>query len=393
MSLLAARQDIVDEYVKQLPWTTTQLTRLPLPSSLQSRFFRHVTLGNIGSHSALDVSHGAVTEGLHSAVVVQEDRAAPYTDVFDTYEWMGEIQGVVDETKIVQKWKDMLSEPVVRWLRERHAIVIPNRSLAVYLRDKATGYQNIYDMRVPFFGNIELLQAEERDPHYRPAVNQLDLAKKAGLAIPEVFSSPEKADKPFIIKADKGKGPRSFARNFLIVRDPKNYHAELEKKVNEFPEEDREAVRHALTNGHVEEFIDGPYINFYFFNSPLRQRLEFVGTDTRQQFPNGEEAVHIPNSPRESLLSQVYKMGKALVEVVAAHYERGAIGPVAVQCVGDENEILRMYDMCLRIGGAPDTEVTPLSRYSYRTGMSYGRRIARETKDGIRLGKLDRVLT
>ncbi|MEM4911301.1 MAG: DUF1246 domain-containing protein, partial [Metallosphaera sp.] len=91
----------------------------------------------LASHSALDVFDGAKDEGFRTIALAKKGRERPYL----------EFKRIVDDIIILNDFKEIASEEVQEKLVKENAILVPNRSLAVYL-----GYDNIERMRVKFFG-------------------------------------------------------------------------------------------------------------------------------------------------------------------------------------------------------------------------------------------------
>lgn len=355
----------------------------------------NLSLGFIGSHSACDGCKGAQLEDIPNFVVAKKGRELTYTKAFHEREQGGRKVGAIQEVRVVDNWNDMTSDEVVFWMRERNGVFVPSRSLAVYLRDKSTGsYDPILGMTVPFFGNIDLLQAEERADPYKIEHNQDFLAEEANLPVPKTFKNPDEIDGPALIKASQFSKDRDFERNFIVVNSPEEYYKELDKVVSKAPDADKDRVRKAFKSATIQEYLGKEsLINLNFFYSPTWDSLELLGTDSRTQFPNGEECTHIPISLRESLYEQSYQMGVDLVEAVGKHYPQGLVGPFAIQCLPDENEKLRPIDLSLRIPGSPDSGITPSAFTLYGERMDFGRRIAIELKDAVREGTLDKILS
>lgn len=355
----------------------------------------NLALGTLGSHSALDVAEGAMRQGMQNFVVAKYGRHRPYETDFRQREQGVRIVGSVQNVRVINDWKAMAGSDTIEWMRSLSGIFVPNRSLAVYLRDKETHtYEPIINMGVPFFGNIDLLEAEERSGKFAVEYNQDFLAEKAGLPIPERFESPKKINKKVLVKASHVAKNRDFERNFISVSSEGEYFDELEKLLGETPQEDRAKVEEDFLAAPIQEDLGrGPVVNLNFFYSPTWDSLELLGTDTRSQFPNGEEMTHTPISLRESLLHQALDMGQQLVVTVREYYPKGIVGPFAIQCMGDKEGRLRPIDLSLRIPGSPDSTITPTAFYLYGRPMSFGERIAIELKDAVKTGNLSAVLS
>jgi 5-formaminoimidazole-4-carboxamide-1-(beta)-D-ribofuranosyl 5'-monophosphate synthetase len=127
----------------------------------------------LGSHSALEIMDGAKDEGLDTIVFCQKGRETPYQR-FDR---------IADEIKILKKFSEMSSAKNQKMLRDSYTIIVPHRSLTVYL-----GYKTIEDsFKVPIFGNRKLFQAEERTAKK----GQYYLLEKARIKYPKLFKDPK----------------------------------------------------------------------------------------------------------------------------------------------------------------------------------------------------------
>ncbi|MGZ4881432.1 MAG: DUF1246 domain-containing protein, partial [Halobacteriota archaeon] len=87
---------------------------------------RDLTIGVLGSHSALDVCDGARDEGLPNVVVCQKGRDTLYTNYYKSREVNGLHKGMVDDTLVLDKFDAVLNEPVQRELIKRNTLFIPN---------------------------------------------------------------------------------------------------------------------------------------------------------------------------------------------------------------------------------------------------------------------------
>ena len=151
----------------------------------------------LGSHSALDISSGAVEHGMKSIVLCQKGRQHTYEKYYKKRKALGQAQGCIDEIALLDKFSDIASRKWCDYLVKEQAIFVPHRSFSVYV-----GYEKIEnDFSVPIFGNRALLRAEERNCER----NQHYLLKKAGVRVPKTFSSPDKIDRMVIVKASEAK--------------------------------------------------------------------------------------------------------------------------------------------------------------------------------------------
>lgn len=358
----------------------------------------NITIGSLGSHSALDICRGAKDEGFKTFVVCQKGRERTY----DKYYKSREGGGVVDDTIILNKFSEITNQKILEDLRKRNTIFLPHRSFEVYV-----GYEKIEnDFLVPLFGSRNLLRAEERDVPR----NQYYLMEKAGIPFPKVFKKPEDIDRLVIVKAPEAQ--RKYERAFFFAKDFEEFkkNSQALMKAGKITEE-------GLRNAVIEEFVVGAQVNFNYFYSPLRDELELLGTDTRRQtnldgllrLPAEQqteaikhvgvkaiEAGHIACTVKESLLEQIFELGEKFVEVSKKEYSPGIIGPFALQATftpGPPKETAVVFDISLRVQGSPGTKFTPYSEYLHGNSLSVGRRIAMEIKQASKEGRLGEVVT
>lgn len=366
------------------------ITKKEIQEIVSKYDFRQISLGSLASHSTLDISRGAKDEGFRTIAICKKGREKTYTIYYKTRKRENRTIGCVDESIVLDDWQEMVTEKVLTKLQNLNTILIPHRSLQVYLK-----YNVINNLlKLPIFGNRLLLQAEERTGEYKIEKNQDKLIEIAKIPTPKKFNSPKEIDRPVIVKTIAAVGERDFERRFPVVKSTREYEkACLKLKEKGETEEEKRIIEKNFRLAPIEEYMEGHKINLNFFYSSLYEELELLGTDARWQFPNGEELAHIPISLRESLLEKAYDMGRKFVEICKKEYPPGIIGPFALQTVADKNENLLVYDVSLRIPGSPDTEVTPYTMYLYGERVSFGRRIAKEIKNAIRLNRLMGILT
>jgi 5-formaminoimidazole-4-carboxamide-1-beta-D-ribofuranosyl 5'-monophosphate synthetase len=112
---------------------------------LEGYDYDNITIGVLGSHSALDVLDGAKRMGFQTIVILQEGREEPYS----------RMSRIIDESIVLENYSDIFT--VQEELREKNTIFIPNRSFAVY-----SGVERIEnEFMIPLFGSRNLLKTEE----------------------------------------------------------------------------------------------------------------------------------------------------------------------------------------------------------------------------------------
>ena len=350
--------------------------------------YSDLTVGALGSHSALEIMDGAKDENLPTVVVCQKGRETPYK----------RFSRIADEIIIVNKFKDMLSAKIQNRLRLSNTIIVPHRALTAYL-----GYKGIENnFKVPIFGNRALFQAEERS-HRK---NQYYLLEKARIKHPKLFKSPKEIDRPAIVKVQEKS--RKLERAFFNVSSYSDYKEKTETKIKHgmISKED-------LKIASIEELVIGTYFNFNYFSTPISDEVDFLGIERRLQtnlhdfnaLPARQqleidvslqniEVGHTPASIRESLLDKVISAGDKFVRAVKKEYSPGIIGPFSLQSVITRDLEIIVYDVSLRVPGNPILATTsPYTKYKYGSIFGVGRRIAMELKKAQQEERLAEVVT
>lgn len=376
---------------------------------------KNYTIAVVGSHSALDVCRGAKDEGFKTLVIVEKGRDKTYAEYFKTRRGpsthsanSGQVNsrraslGCVDEVLYVNKFKDILKPQVQKKLKSKNSIFIPHRSFEVYIND----YNGIESkFKVPIFGNKKLLRTEERTER----VNQYDILKKAGIKYPKLFKNPKDIDRLVIVKVAEKQ--REFERAFFLADSFNSYTTNSLALIT-----DDKISKGGLKSATIEEFILGVQVNFNFFYSPIDNRLELIGTDTRRQtnlegilklpmanqgqiqslIPKYEEAGHIAVTTLESLLEPAFEMGQKFAKAAKEMLPPGILGPFSLQSAitpGPPKKEIVVFDVSPRMPGSPGIFATPYSGYLWAKNLSMGRRIAIEIKEAINQNKLSQVTT
>ncbi|MDX1595790.1 MAG: formate--phosphoribosylaminoimidazolecarboxamide ligase family protein [Nitrosopumilaceae archaeon] len=345
-------------------------------------------IGVLGSHSALEVMDGAKDENFETVVYCQKGREGPYQ----------RFSRIADEIKVLKKFKDMASVKEQKNLIDTNTIIVPHRSLTVYL-----GYETLENkFKVPIFGNRKLFQAEERTAKK----GQYYLLEKSKIRYPKLFKNPKDIDRPCIVKVQEKK--RKLERAFFTVSSYKDFVEKSEAKIKQGV-----ISRQDLKKAMIEELVIGTYMNFNYFHTPISKHVDFIGIERRLQtnlmdfnaLPANQqkdididlqniEVGHTPASIRESLLEKVIKMGDKFVEGVKREYAPGIIGPFSLQSVITKDLELVVYDVSLRVPGNPIVATTsPYTKYQYGQTFGVGRRIAMEIRRAQEEDRLDEIVT
>ncbi len=364
--------------------------------------YRKPSMAVLGSHSALDISSGAGSQGLRSIVLCQKGREKAYKEHYVKRDTPVGRFGCIDDLVLLERFSDVASRKWCDYLVKSQAIFVPHRSFSVYV-----GYDRIEnDFSVPIFGSRMLLRAEERNT----PKNQHYLLTKASVRVPKTFKSPEEIDRLVIVKASEAK--RKYERAFFIV----NSRREFERRSKEMLAAGL-ITKEGLDSALIEEFILGAQFNFNFFASPLTGELELLGTDFRRQTnldgllrltaPEQAEVLkmarmknievgHVACTIRESLLEKVFEIGEKFVAACKKECAPGIIGPFALQGAitpEESGEEPVIFDVSFRVPGSPGVRFTPYGDYLYGKSTSVGERIALEVKTAAKEGRLEDIVT
>lgn len=352
-----------------------------------------IHVGTLGGHSALEIALGAKKQGLKTVVVCQKGREKTYTEYY---------ADLFDEVILVDKFRDLTTKAVIKKLRELNTVMVQSRYFWVYCDHEAIEK----NFPIPIFGSRGLVKREERNV----PKNQYYLMDKAGIRRPEVFKDPKEINRLVLVKANEA--VRGYERAFFLATSFKDYQNKAAKLLA-----GKIVTPIGLKEAVIEEFILGVSVNFNFFYSPLKKRLELLGTDTRRatnisglvNLPANEqleilkylrpqyvEAGHMAVTVKESVLEQALSLGEKLVKVLRQEFPPGIIGPFALQTMyipGPPKEELVTFDLSLRMPGSPGITATPYSSYLFGRPVSLGERIAMEIKTAVEGNKLDLLVS
>lgn len=341
---------------------------------------RNITIGVIGSHSALEILDGAKDEGFKTICICQKGRELPYQ----------KFSRLSDEILLLDNFLDLVSEENQQKLRDLNTIIVPHRSFVVYL-----GIENIEKkLNVPVFGNRFILKAEER----QMPRNQYYLLRESNLMLPRIYKSPEEIDGPSIVKIQEAK--RNLERAFFIVTSYNDFKEKSSIKIKAGIINENDLINKSV----IEQYLIGTYFNFNYFYSPIDNEVEFLGIERRLQSNIHDfttsvparnqlqmqielqniEVGHTPASIRESLLDKVFKMGDSFAQTCLKEYPPGIIGPFSLQSVVTVDLDIIVYDVSLRVPGNPILATTsPYTKYKYGETFGVGRRIAMEIRRSL----------
>lgn len=330
------------------------------------------TIATIGSHSALQIARGGKDEGFRTMTVNTPDR----TEFYKRFKF-------IDEVCEIPTYADF--GKVEEELRKQQAILIPHGSFVAYL-----GKERNKTLTTPYFGNKAVLDWEE------DRMLQRQWMEAAGINQPQHFAPGDDATYPVIVKSFGAAGGKGYfyAKN----------REEFERKVGTFGE-----------NSYIiQEYVIGVTLYLHYFQSPLSGELEIMSIDRRYE-TNVDSIGRIPlanqetldiepsfvvvgNQPlaiRESMLAEAFYMGQRVVEASRKLMgEPGLFGPFCLETVITPDQKVYVIEISGRIVAGTNLFIhgSPYSWLNYDEPMSTGRRVAREIKNAVESGQLDKVL-
>lgn len=348
-----------------------------------------VKIGVLGSHSALEIAHGAKQEGFETVVVCQKGREKTYTKYY---------RDLFSHFLILERFVEIMNVENIEKLRQLNTVFVPNRSFSVYV-----GYDNIeHRFNVPIMGNRQMLRAEERIAKR----NQYYLLQEAGIPAPRIFKQPEDIDRLVIVKVQEKQ--RSVERAFFYASSPEEFKEQAENRIRKGL-----ITRDGLADAIIEEYVLGAKFNANFFWSPLTDEIDLLGFDRRIQtdldgvldLPANEqlelkiptqnvEIGHMGVTMRESQVEKVFEAAERFVSICKKEYPPGIIGLFGLQGAITKDLKFYVFDVSMRSPGCPCVEPTsPYMKYKYGKEIGPGRRVAMEVRQAIEEKRLGEIVT
>jgi 5-formaminoimidazole-4-carboxamide-1-(beta)-D-ribofuranosyl 5'-monophosphate synthetase len=339
----------------------------------KSRNPQDYTIATVGSHTALQILKGARDEGFKTICITPPGRRKMYASF-----------GLADEIIKIKDWKNF--NKIAQELNDKNAILIPHGSLVEYL-----GFAAMEKLDCMHYGTRSIIKWESDRNKERQWL------EGAGIKMPKVFTDPAKINCPVIVKFHGAAG----GHGYFIAKSP----GEFAQKIEDYPGEKEYAI---------QEYIVGVPIYVHYFYSPLTKQLEIMSLDKR--YESNADSIgritardqvdsdlhvsytivgNIPLVLRESLLPQVWEMGMNVVKrSQKLEPPKGLFGPFCLEMIIDQNLEFYVFEISARIvaGSNPYVNGSPYTWLRYNEPMSTGRRIARDIKQAIELGKLGQVL-
>ncbi|NHJ04910.1 MAG: DUF1297 domain-containing protein [Candidatus Heimdallarchaeota archaeon] len=240
------------------------------------------TIVIFGSHSAIETGLSSKKMGLSNIILVKKGRERQYLE---------EQSHLFDKAIVLDDWKQMLDDSIQKKLLEMNGLIIPNRSMVVYL-----GAENIENkLRLPLYGSRTLLKSEDRTTNEKEYLDQYALLKKSGIRSPREISKDELdivgIDKEIpvaLVKVQQADNP--LERAFFYITSEDDYHSQVKamKKKGLINNQTLEEAR-------IEEFVIGPYFNCNGWASGLNKNKV-----KKQSLKEGINWLDLNNDPFEN---------------------------------------------------------------------------------------------
>lgn len=328
-------------------------------------------IATFGSHSALQILKGAQDEGFSTVCICLKNKEKPYQSFH-----------VADDIITIDSYHDFFNHQEI--LNQKNCILIPHASMIAYL-----GVDAIDTITTAYFGDKAILHVEAHRNKQRQWL--ID----AGLRVPQTFEKPKDIDRPCIVKSHGADGGRGY---FLAKNEREFNDKAYSKKISDF---------------FIQEYIVGVPLYIHYFYSPLTDELELLGFDRRYE-SNVDGIGRITSKDqlefgldtsytvagnnalvvRESLLPEIFDMGYAVVQQSKKLTAQGLYGAFCLETMVTSDLQFYVFEISARIVAGTNVHMngSPYSYLRYNCPMSTGRRIARELKNAIESGQLNKVL-
>lgn len=335
-------------------------------------------ISTIGSHSALQILHGAKKEGFKTTVITDKKRENFYKNFY-----------FID---FILSYKDLDDAVIKINSLKEDGILIPHGSLVEYL-----GKERVSKIETKIFGNKNIFEWEANQK------KKMELLKKAGIKTPEIFESIEDIDRLVIIKLNGAKG----GKGYFLAKNKEEAKEGITKLIQSKIIQNEDEII-------IQEYVIGVPMYFQFFYSYILNRVEIFGIDIRyesnidgirrlpQQYISEREIKptfvvvgNIPAAARESLLPIALDYANSFVNTTKQLIPPGIIGPFCLESIVTDDMDIVVFEFSGRIVAGTNLYIngSPYSWLYWDEPMSMGRRIAREIKMANEEDKLNLVTT
>jgi 5-formaminoimidazole-4-carboxamide-1-(beta)-D-ribofuranosyl 5'-monophosphate synthetase len=343
----------------------------------------NLTIGTLGSHSALNIFKGAKQEGFRTLSICKKTDAIIYKKF-----------PLADKIIFVKDFQEILTDELQEQLRKLNTVLIPHGSFTAYLSTE----QMTDSLFVPMFGNRQLLHWEANRK------KQESWLRDAGLRLPRTFDKPEQIDRLVIAKLQGAKG----GRGYFLSNSAESFRKKTEDMVKRGLLKRRE-----IAKIHLQEYALGVNVYPHYFSSLVKDDVEFLGVDKRYEsavdsigrIPASEQLevgisptyTIVGNSPitlRESLLPELIRMGDNVTNVSKKIAPPGIIGPFCLETVVTDTLEIFTFEISARIVAGTNVGIgtSPYAYLKYGENMYMGRRIAMEIKEAVEQDRLHKIL-
>ena len=359
------------------------ITRQKIDKIVSGYDLENLTIGTLGSHSALNIFKGAKEEGFRTLSICKKEDTIIYKKF-----------PLADEIIIVKSFTELLDEKLQKKLRELNTVLVPHGSFTAYLSTE----QLTSDLQVPMFGNRQLLHWEAS------RTKQEEWLRSAGLRLPRTYRKPGEIRGLAIAKLPGAKGGRGY---FLV-----NSAETFQRKVNDMTKRNL-LLKEDLKRIHLQEYVLGLNVYPHYFASIIKDDVEFLGVDRRYEsavdaigrIPASEQLEvginptytivgNIPITLRESLLPELMRMGDDVMKKAVELAPPGIIGPFCLETVITDSLEIYTFEISARIVAGTNVGIgsSPYAYLKYGQNMYAGRRIALEIKEGLQEGRINEIL-
>lgn len=329
------------------------------------------TIATLGSHSALQILHGAKKEGFKTLLITTKEKMSLYR----RFEF-------IDEYLEISSFKEFPAYE--KKLKSKNIIIVPHGSFVAYL-----GTQANKDMKLLHFGSKAVLDWEsKRDKQHR-------WLSQAKILLPQTYSTIHDAKFPVIVKKYGAAG----GSGYFVAGSREEFDTQ---------------IKNLDTDYTIQQYIVGVPLYIHYFYSPLTGKMEVMSMDRRYEtdvdaigrLPARDQLdlaikptfTVVGNSPlviRESLLEECFQMGERVVQTSQKLIGgKGLYGPFCLETIITPDQKIYTIEISTRIVAGTNlfTHGSAYSYLSYDESMSTGRRIAREIKNAIKENKLEQIL-
>lgn len=342
----------------------------------------NITIGTLGSHSALNIFKGAKEEGFKTLSICKKEDTIVYSKF-----------PLVDKIIIVKNFTELLDEKLQQQLRDLNVVLVPHGSFTAYLSTE----ELTNELYVPMFGNRELLHWEANRK------KQEEWLRSSGLRLPKTFRTPSEIKDLAIAKLPGAKG----GRGYFLANSAEMFQKKVKDMISRklLTKEDAKKI-------HLQQYVLGVNVYPHYFASVLENEVEFFGVDRRYEsavdaigkIPASEQLEveinptytivgNFPITLRESLLPELMRMGDNVMKKAAQLAPPGIIGPFCLETVITDSLEIYTFEISARIVAGTNVGIGtgPYAYLKYGPNMYTGRRIALEIKNGIGKNRLREI--